>query len=944
MTTLRFASWVQPATGAALGDIDPADADPNAPGAPAAHPTLRPEVRLDDTIGGGVVTAPGPPLEVLGPSAVAGLQPGQVIGRFPVPGAVGTEAVNLAAAELASADLPWRFSPARAGDRERLRPWLALVVVPADVEVVAGVPAPRMSVDVDELPDLAESWAWAHAQLDGDGGDPTRGRARLLCPRKLPPNARLRAALVPTFLGGRQAGLGLPVDAGRANDPAWRVEQAGPVTLPVYDHWEFTTGADADFEALARRIQPVKPSDLGSFGYRKVDVSEPWTGDDPLPGDPAIAVLGGALRPLATPPTEAVTVEQAREFRRRIAEQLAAGADGDLSPPLRGGHHVVRTTIVTDAGDWLDEANREPVRRLAAGRGADWVIAHQEELMAKAWEQAGEIRAAARRLALGRAAVAVTESLQRRHLDTLSGDELISVTAPVAGRARLDADPNQPALRAVLDASAAPAGATSTTLARLKRPAAAVGRAVSQPVSRAISGAVPSRTPPGTSRAAVLVAADPPRLPDATVARGLADEGANRHLSTVAGAATSVWVAAQVTAHEGVGRPVAVLSAVADPTVFAGGPGAVAPELTASEVRKVVLTAIGSDRLGPAGLPVGPAGPAPALQISADGLRIEPPVTQTLIQSAIQSAVAVRRRLQSIVTVPDRDPAANDALAPVLRTPDVPAPMAMALIDRDPNWFLPGIGEFPVDRATLLSPDDRFAEAVMLGANVELLSEFLWREFPTDRRGTPIRRFWPRPGSEADIGPIHEWTGELGAHMVIDGEATTVVLIRAELFRRYPTTVVLAAPAEADPDHPGRLRPVGALGSWLPPLFTVPIDLATRAVAFAVRPDEVTVSPEVAPGWFFVLVEPPSSIRFGFDAGAGEGEAPPPLHRWNDLTWDAVIDDRDMASARRVVTTPDEEAADAPGWGGPAACAADVARIALQRPVRVALHASRMVG
>ena len=51
-----------------------------------------------------------------------------------------------------------------------------------------------------------------------------------------------------------------------------------------------------------------------------------------------------------------------------------------------------------------------------------------------------------------------------------------------------------------------------------------------------------------------------------------------------------------------------------------------------------------------------------------------------------------------------------------------------------------------------------------------------------------------------------------------------------------------------------------------------------------------------------------------------------------------------MATARRAVDTPDDEPPGAPVWGGPAACAADVARIALQRPVRVALHASRMVG
>ncbi len=389
-----------------------------------------------------------------------------------------------------------------------------------------------------------------------------------------------------------------------------------------------------------------------------------------------------------------------------------------------------------------------------------------------------------------------------------------------------------------------------------------------------------------------------------------------------------------------------MLGAVANPDVFASGAVTAAGQLSAATLREAVLTAVGRDRLGQAALPVGAtAAQPPSVELSADGLRIEPAQAEALIRASTLAPEAIRRRLQSTVLVPGRQPAAAAALDPVLTTPDVPSPMAMALIDRDPNWFLPGIGEFPVDRATLLTPDDEFAEAVMLGANEELLNEFLWREFPTDRRGTPIRRFWPRPGAEPDIGPIHQWTGELGSHMVIDGEATTVILIRAELFRRYPATVVLAAPAEPDPANPGKLRPVGTLPSWLPPLFTVPIDGSTRAVAFAVRPEQVTVSPEVAPGWFFVLVEPPTSIRFGFDAGAEDEEPPPPPppRTWNDLTWDGVLDDRGMASARDSVTAS-EEPAGAPVWGGPAACAADVARIALQRPVRVALHASRMVG
>src|SRR4029453_7932407 len=73
-----------------------------------------------------------------------------------------------------------------------------------------------------QLPDLHESWAWAHGQavvLPGETSDavlavvPDRNTARLICPRRLDPLTRYLAALVPAFEGGRRAGLGLPPDA-----------------------------------------------------------------------------------------------------------------------------------------------------------------------------------------------------------------------------------------------------------------------------------------------------------------------------------------------------------------------------------------------------------------------------------------------------------------------------------------------------------------------------------------------------------------------------------------------------------------------------------------------------------------------------------------------------------------------------------------------------------
>ena len=91
----------------------------------------------------------------------------------------------LAAVEFDPPDLPWLMTPARADAAQRLAPWLVLVVLRRDevegppvlrpgrplasVVLRAGAPVP--------LPDLAESWMWAHAQLVRQGAGEGVGQA-----------------------------------------------------------------------------------------------------------------------------------------------------------------------------------------------------------------------------------------------------------------------------------------------------------------------------------------------------------------------------------------------------------------------------------------------------------------------------------------------------------------------------------------------------------------------------------------------------------------------------------------------------------------------------------------------------------------------------------------------------------------------------------------------
>ena len=71
--------------------------------------------------------------------------------------------------------------------------------------------------------------------------------------------------------------------------------------------------------------------------------------------------------------------------------------------------------------------------------------------------------------------------------------------------------------------------------------------------------------------------------------------------------------------------------------------------------------------------------------------------------------------------------------------------------------------------------------------------ELLWREYPTDQRGTYFRRSGPaQPELVADLHEAPWRTGELGGHIdpALDGQI--VFLVRGDLVRRYPGVVAHA--------------------------------------------------------------------------------------------------------------------------------------------------------
>lgn len=462
-------------------------------------------------------------IEMYGPGHVTGVDERQVVRREPEPGTSNFPPNYFATVEFDAPDLPWLFSPVAADTQEpgaadpsgRGLPWLCLVVVErtGDTSVTpAGTkPLPSIEAPVARLPPLDESWAWAHAQLVGSpkakddaptdqsqrdiqttfGSRSTLTRSRLVSPRNLQPNTTYVAAVVPVFEAGRLSGLGREVTTGESEMAfAWAPGETSArsggsdatVTLPVYHHWEFTTGATGDFEYLARQLEPrnLNSSDDYDIGFRDVDVTDPGPGelyvsapdgDGSDDADPRTARMGGAIRQAQS---DAGSYAKAGEFRAVLNEPEALEAVTDepydvVGPPAYGDRHAQVTTLPStpDTGDeWFHELNLHPGHRLAAAVGTDIVRDNQEQLMASAWDQVGEIRKANRTLAAAQLSRAAMET-GLRTLGRTSAAWRAQFTAPAHDRVLLEDDGTERTAGAHLEGSSTPRALTAAPFRRL---------------------------------------------------------------------------------------------------------------------------------------------------------------------------------------------------------------------------------------------------------------------------------------------------------------------------------------------------------------------------------------------------------------------------------------------------------------------------------------------
>ena len=727
-----------------------------------------------------------------------------------------------------------------------------------------------------------------------------------------------------------------------------------------------------------------------------------------------------------------------------------------VTAPLYGTWHALTRRLLEDRDgtplspndNWVHELNLDPRFRVAAGFGTRVVQDQQEKFMDAAWEQIGRVLDANRRIRLGQIAREVSFVWHDRHLRPLLGvsqQKALLLMAPLNKRVLA----GESTVHHSLGESFVQPAMTSTALRRVIRPRGRLlqtmpfegsvqpGNLIARVNEGEASAAPPKVTPPGVVTVNEVAGEVLPKDAPPAVIDLIRRVPWLRWALLLAALLIALLIL--LLAPGGIALLIAVALAAMAVVLFrilsrwTNG-------VRASEgLREENRTPESIDALPPSSdfritEPGSGFTPSPGGSDSFEAVRFKRALKESyaLLGASEQAgAVAPRKKLDLSViaetafaaahperTVPKRVLAGitlplrvraeiGEQFVEAMAYPEIDKPMYEPLKDLSAELFLPNTNLIAQNSITLLETNQKFIESYMVGLNHEFARELLWREYPTDQRGSYFRQFWDVSSffnSETlddaalkeklrDIPQLHKWSkaSKLGSHdnrEVEPGasEEELVLVIRGELLKRYPTAVIYAHRAcwqrkddgtEADrAKHPcersgaidntreRRLAPLRPAEEANPPrakvrtpLYHAKVDPDIYFFGFDLTAEAAKggtgENPTDDPGWFFVIKERPGEPRFGLDA-----DKQPKLNVWNDLSWQDVQPAAAGSYIQMTAATPtyslvvptgaDEEKKpqyddDKNIFWNKDMSAADLAYILFQAPVLVAVHAAEML-
>ena len=905
--------------------------------------------------------------------------------------------------EFYDEDFPWRYSPASSSGN-KLRPWMVLVALKEsefkrDTALFGSLPSILVTGSEDDpsgttgaassiFPDPGQNWAWSHVHMNGDvdptnnldptnpsqlesalnrfrellAANPDQAVARMICPRVLDPNTTYHCFLLPAYETGRLAGLGAKADligvheaqkaSFGADHPTDGDHQQYADHFPYYYEWQFTTGDVGDFESLVRKLVPREVDQR--VGTREMDIQEPgfniqYSG---APHNDGILMLEGALLPPGgTTTREAYPWPNSFSYRAKLANLLNlsedlrkatfppsqiygtnpfgySGAAEDIqddpiiTPDLYGRWHALKDTLDTSLGalsindTWLYESNLDPRSRAVAGIGVQHIKKNQERLMDRAWGQLGEVIEANRKLKWGQFSKQIAFAAYKKHLTGQQAEQVNAIAAKLFKRVKIG---STTVFKQIKDSPIANA-TQSATYRRIERPGSPLMK----------------RMDPGNMIFN------------------------NNNLRIALGTKT--------------------LSAV-DTKVYSIMQGHIPLTLTNEEVNTVASYQVATARFATSE----PGAGEFEVNIESEirfqaavqtyqhyfqagnwkGVEEKPAfdlaTTVGNVVDMINPRFVIPKRIYDRVRLPGYTIPPADKIVPVMAYPVFQEAMYETVNDLGVDYFIPNLELIPNNTVTLLESNQKFIEAFLLGANHEMGRELLWREFPTDQRGSYFRQFWDSvdavntAGKSAedmatealDIEEIHTWPSntELGTHNARPGVPDTgmlVLVIRGDLLKKFPDTVIYAQEAKfkAGSNHATDPRELDVNKEY--PVFSARIEPDIHFFGFNLTADQARGDRNTSkPGWFFIIQERPGEIRFGLDI-AGDPSTPA---SWNDLNQsNAPIAGSHLDATNDGVTTSPVSGNKINNksvkWGYNST---NLAQILYQNPVLLAVHGDEMI-
>ena len=489
--------------------------------------------------------------------------------------------------------------------------------------------------------------------------------------------------------------------------------------------------------------------------------------------------------------------------------------DPIISPPTYGKWHAGTFKLEDGKTDWVHDLNMHPTHRSAAGLGTRVVQQNQEQFMEMAWEQIGQINEANQKIIENEMAKRVADALKRKKINNLKEVDLMNVAGGTLNVLKLEGGIT--AKKSLVESRIPTAmrsgaftkvannftptalmnngidGATQvlkqTLIERLNEDEKdAQGQLNTNKISAAPVRKEPISLLPVVDALSAIqsVVLDPPK----TFMQNLADAikqhgGANFNTQTVLNAlsnqsgsykfdqqqmdrATDILnakVESKVSAEQDVDIEITISAEKFDERIsetYDEGlyDGVMFKKAIVGQVEQIFLfnhALVLENRIDFKDKfeTLFPVKTVNNNLVAQQFVRFEPvklvlPDFRSVILAKLNPLLNYYRRLNEFFETEQ-----ENLSKPIMAYPRFPIPMYDYLKEISPDYIIPNVSEIEPNTMTLMEPNKHFIEAFLTGMNHEFSRELLWREFPTDMRGSYFRHFWEYdndPSAEIEPG------------------------------------------------------------------------------------------------------------------------------------------------------------------------------------------------